>query len=76
MQGCGEHNAGDLAVDEFAIGQPRALLYVSVGWGRVDCGTRSSVTVGALDRVYTAYLRFLKCFSLFIFTYLYTNFKN
>ena len=58
MQRCGEHNAGDLAIDEFIVGQPRALLCVSFGWGRVDYGTRSSVTVGALDRVYVVYLGF------------------
>ena len=71
-----EHNVGDLAVDEFAAGQLCALLCVFVGWGRVDYRIHTSVTVGALDRVYIGYLGFLNYISLFIFIDLYTNLQN
>ena len=67
---CGEHNVGDLTVDEFAAGQAVPLLYVSDMWGRVDCGPLLSAPPGALDRVHLAAGPDLKFDFLYLFSHI------
>ena len=57
--GDGEHDggdlvAGDLAISELPLVKAAPYLCVSVRWDQLTYGTRASVVVGALDRVYLA----------------------
>ena len=55
-----EHNGGDpivgdLTVCEFSPVKASPLFCFAVMWGRLDYGTRVSVTAGCIDRVHLAF---------------------